>query len=599
MTGGYQNQGRYRQDTLLDDDVYKDLLSKGGLTSDVNAFTAQLGQVDLSPQSLMNSNNTAKTIRLIAKVNEMKNNNEMWKDAVTAAKTNGSYSELAIAQDGELFYKNSQGQIGTTTANEIKKDPTKFGNLLSVADLLYERQTNNGLAFDKTVFNIAENSVGLEKITKHIQELFGTLTEYSVASERHFSKDDVKKEYESLNEVLQKAGRKPTADEMKSLNILAQELNTPGDFVKREYKESRKGENPQAALKYIWSTLGDREKKKLEVIASLNGETSQSIVANMLQNYVGGTVEDKIMPEKLSKIKDINSKDDQKSLTNYQMFHNDKLRNPDMTFAFNDPKMNVLFRGAMGATGQLTTPDGEAIPMTTVSSVLNSGIGQIVKGNEVFFGGKKIDPSDLHNIIYDGQDAAKVYMPVGRNGAPDFDAFKKFKELYAVYEINKDNWSAKEAENYFNKEGYKLQIDERYEDGKKIKVIRENDSVKPFLIMYGYTNDATDLVKDNTDWLTKLSSQETNSVVPRLEQVWTVGKGKDSKNLTPNKFFNSEDYYKGMIAVPYRKESAAIVDAQVKQGPLAKQPTILDVQRNLYFSSQPANETWSAMNLKN
>jgi hypothetical protein len=36
-----------------------------------------------------------------------------------------------------------------------------------------------------------------------------------------------------------------------------------------------------------------------------------------------------------------------------------------------------------------------------------------------------------------------------------------------------------------------------------------------------------------------------------------------------------------MVAIPYRKEHAAIVDAQIGQGPRDKVSTIADVQRNL------------------
>lgn len=116
--------------------------------------------------------------------------------------------------------------------------------------------------------------------------------------------------------------------------------------------------------------------------------------------------------------------------------------------------------------------------------------------------------------------------------------------------------------------------------------------------MYGYTNDATGLTDDN-DWLTELSSEEKTSIVPALEQIWTVGKGKTAKNLTPEKFWNVEDYYKGMVAIPYKGEASAIVDAMVGQGPKDKVSTIGDVQRNLrYSSNQSLNPNVSSTALK-
>ena len=68
-----------------------------------------------------------------------------------------------------------------------------------------------------------------------------------------------------------------------------------------------------------------------------------------------------------------------------------------------------------------------------------------------------------------------------------------------------------------------------------------------------------------------------------------VGTGKNKRDLTPDKSWNIEDYYKGIVAVPYRKEHAAYVDAIVGQGPLDQPSTILDVQRNIRYSNNMGN----------
>ena len=137
-----------------------------------------------------------------------------------------------------------------------------------------------------------------------------------------------------------------------------------------------------------------------------------------------------------------------------------------------------------------------------------------------------------------------------------------------------------------------------YEDGEKIKVIRDNARVKPFLVMYGYTNDATDLIGGNEKWLNKLSSSEEDSVMPWLDQIWTIKSGKTTKSIKPEKFFNIEEYWKGMVAIPYKKESASIVNSMVGQGPREVVTTIGDSQRNLAYSSNaPLNANVSASQL--
>ena len=138
-------------------------------------------------------------------------------------------------------------------------------------------------------------------------------------------------------------------------------------------------------------------------------------------------------------------------------------------------------------------------------------------------------------------------------------------------------------------------IDEKIEDGQKVKYIRDNSQVKPFLVMYGYTNDATDLINGNENWVHKLSSSEEKNIVPTLEKVWTVKEGKKTKNMTLSGRFT--DYYKGMVAIPYRAEASAIIDAMVGKGPMAKPQTIETYNTNLLNSGQPITGSTSSYGL--
>ena len=53
-----------------------------------------------------------------------------------------------------------------------------------------------------------------------------------------------------------------------------------------------------------------------------------------------------------------------------------------------------------------------------------------------------------------------------------------------------------------------------------------------------------------------------------------------------------------MVAIPYRNEAAAIVDAMVGQGPKEKTSSIVDVQRTLKQSSgQPLSSETNSLRL--
>ena len=70
--------------------------------------------------------------------------------------------------------------------------------------------------------------------------------------------------------------------------------------------------------------------------------------------------------------------------------------------------------------------------------------------------------------------------------------------------------------------------------------------------------------------------------------------------MTPDKpgWDFGEDYYKGMITIPYRKNSAAIVDASAGQGATSGLSSLSDVQKTMQISGKQLNNNISAAYLK-
>jgi hypothetical protein len=161
----------------------------------------------------------------------------------------------------------------------------------------------------------------------------------------------------------------------------------------------------------------------------------------MILNQTNNKTTYEVSPEKLPGSTDTDKESkNEKSLTQFQLLHKDKLATGQTTFDFNDPKLGVLFKGAIGGVSPVITHEGKSVGMTTVENILfGAGYNQILETNNVFYGDKKVDASNFGNIIYDGKDGAKVYMPVGSDGGPDYGAFGRFKQVYTIYEQNKDN----------------------------------------------------------------------------------------------------------------------------------------------------------------
>jgi len=589
------------QTSLLDDETYKELLTKGGLVNDTNALVAQLIELEssqdfLSPDALYGSS-TKRTsaLRWIMATNELRQAKADWGNAMDNAKASGGLDEVAV-QNSRLYIKDKDGKVSTIALAEYGKQAGKV-HVLSVAELLNERQYNPNLVGRNDVFTAANSSIGIEKITDQIKGLISAISLEEISDTRLYPRE----QFQAI--VNAGLGPKPTAEEAKSMQELKIVLANPSQWYEVSTKTSSKQRYLDTALGYIWKSIGQAGQQKLAAVAALNGESDPS-------NYIKQILISQTTPSSATKVlptnemggtgSGANGETGMKSTTTFQMFHKDKLRNPDMTFAFNDPKLNVLFRGAIGAVGPLLTPEGQSIPMATISNVLKTGLNQIVDVSGAFYGNKKLSEVDTNSLVYDGADVAKVYMPVGKGGGPDYEGFQVFKEIYAVYEANKDKWDTKTAENYFAENGFNLQIDETYEDGKRVKVIRDNNYVKPFLIIPAYTTDATTLTTGNENWLTQLNSDQEDQILPLLKQAWTVGTGKAAKVVMPKDSWSYNDkIFKGMVAIPYRKGAAAIVDSMSGQGPRERVSLMSDVQRNMLYTQSPATGSASVMNLKN
>ena len=74
--GGYQRNPATEEksaSSLLDEDTFKELLTKGGLVNDVNAFANQLISLEnAAPAQFMQSNNRLSALKLVGKINELK-----------------------------------------------------------------------------------------------------------------------------------------------------------------------------------------------------------------------------------------------------------------------------------------------------------------------------------------------------------------------------------------------------------------------------------------------------------------------------------------------------------------------------------------------
>lgn len=544
--------------SLLSDDMFEKLVGDG-LINDVNLFINNIVKLESSSiNPLLQSNNRHTALKLIGKINELKQNKKYWDESVQTAKSNGSYGEIAVGSYNELYVKDGDGNVKQIDLNTYKqtKDKENF-KVLTVAELMNERQYNPKLVGQNSLFDVANNSIGLDKITDQIGKIVKSIGMISKEETNSYSGEMLKQQLSSL-----KINKKPTQSEIESINELSKILSVESDYYKITDKNSSNSQYVTKALNYIWTTLGQSAQNKMTAVAITNGMNNpQELIFNLLTSQ-DVTSNRSIVPEKNPGSSSSNDSDGgfkNKPITPFELSHNGKTGK--QIFNWNDPSTGKTFDLIATSVFRVSSVEGKPLGMTTLKSVLNTEVGTLVDTNKAFFGDQLITTNDLQNIVYDGNASARVYIPVTSSGAPDYNKLKEIQELEKQVFSNK-SLSPQQINEIFHKHGLTfIQVDEN-------KQYKMNDRFKPFLVMYGYTGEDANSVKNNGK-IKALSSSEEDGVIQSLKDTW-----KNDKVAKPPIGWDwTTTYYSGMIAIPY-KDDSSMYAASIAKNFLAPQVTL-------------------------
>ena len=215
--------------SIVDSKMIEHLYKTGGLVNDVNKLVSELIQLAL---------------QIVAKINEINQNKLNWDDAITRSKEAGGLGEVAVDTYGRVFTKTKDNKIQSLSLKEYssKKDSIK---LLSVQELMFERQYNSSLTGQNDVFTVADNAIGLNKITDHIKSLISALGTETTDETKFYAK-------EQTTQYLKEMGlKKPTAEEQGALTMLRDIVATPGEYASVKTKVASERNKIGKALNYI------------------------------------------------------------------------------------------------------------------------------------------------------------------------------------------------------------------------------------------------------------------------------------------------------------------------------------------------------------
>lgn len=523
-------------ESILDDEMYKMLINKGGLKNDVDAFANKINS--LNTNTFLSGSGQAR--RLFAEINTLRVNKEMWDSTLKQAQEKGGLNEVAVGSSGEMYVRDAEGNIGAVTIDKF--DPRKH-RALTISDLLIERQYSPELVNNQSIFTIANNSEGLDSIVSRINNIVGMAGKESETSETFLNKSEI------------------PAGAQEQLKQLGAVIGSPSSDVKITAKvESERGRF-QEAYRYIWNTLGRSAQLKLKAVAAMNGNGTrpEDIISDAL--LFGTDYSKSVTVDEQKRINGVSTSESGTGTSGMNEikpleYWTGQIINPG-TFLWNDSGLKMNLPTTL--TAPLIYENGQVIGPATVSKILyESPFGSITVPEKTYFGDKQMSTDDKDKVVYDAASAARVYMPVNDDGSPNYNLLRSLEEVKK--QIN-PSWTTRQINDFYAGKGLDVKVNERGE-------FIESSEMKPFIIFYGYAEDGTRATKDNQEIDKLMDGKDRNIASSLMESVWKNEKKKDMKSGWMN------TYYKGIVAMPLNGKFASVMAASMSgNGPKYKAPT--------------------------
>lgn len=537
---------------LLSQKVVDELITKG-LPNEVSYFLNELAEYEQSNNGIFSATTSrAKLYSLANLASNMLNNRKEYDKAVDIMKANESFSDYAVSNDGGVYVTDvKNGKTKHISLSEYKKHEDKY-NVLTYGDLLESRAYEPDSRFKSGIFTTLKESVGVHKIAQNIQEIVKMLG----------SNEVTKEDYITANEAFGIRIQQMTPSEKEAMQLLNNYASL-GDDALFKLKTTEKGySDANAALKYIYSVLPENQKKQLMANYVINGGEDNNPV-NVIKNAIMMSEDKKseydVDLDKTSVEKQASTRGTQRPISYMEQFLEGNVNRSKIEFTDPSYKNGYSIQLEGNITSGLPADNNESVhqmmPMTLALDYNNNGIGKYLDYNQTYCGTNKIHHSNLQNIMFDGENSAKVWMPIDSSGNIDFSslsAFSQAKEKIKQDGIDKlpdSDQKAQKINKVFQDFGLKnITVDAT---GKFI----QNSRMGEFLLAYGYTEDSN-LIKNNL-FVKKLSNSEEDYINPLMEQIYKTYKIDD-----PTEYFTNTHKVPVLIKI----NPNAHIDAKTLEG---------------------------------
>ena len=390
---------------LTDKDLLTMLEKLQGLPSDMTSLvnTLQNFYIDRQYSPFPNTSNIAsRYLQTLFQMQTANFNKKEYDNAFDTVSKNGGINEIAINDRGQIFCMNNEGDFKLLTVDQLKSN-SEYQPLTN-SDLLNFRAYSPQLAYNNDILKVVKNGIGMETVTKMIQDNIsnlGTSTESSEGYAKMKSQQLITGLQDFMNAQEQSGNYDATVDNLYKSKLL----------TKNQAMQS------QQALAYIYKTLPENAKTLLKT-KTQNGTDSEAIelvsaLVNSKLNYSREFSLD-LDKEASNSSADKTVKDKSQNMTLATMIQMDKGTPTKIPIV--PGTSDIMISDA--TMYPVTKHNGDSVGVTSLDSVAkDSAITGLFDFSQVTFGDQMVEMGGLQNIVVDGSSLYKAYLPIDQEKA--------------------------------------------------------------------------------------------------------------------------------------------------------------------------------------
>ena len=554
VTGGRQEapvENDQENANLTDKDLLTMLEKLDGLPSDMAVLTQTLQNfyIDQQYDQFPNTSNIAsRYLQALSQMKEANFNKKEYDDAFQTVSKNGGINELAITDRGQLFCVNSEGDFQLMTLSELKSNSDY--NPLTNSELLYYRAQLPQLANNNEFLKVVKNGIGMESVTKMIQDSIGNLGTTSESNEG-FARSQASQLLNGLQDFIN------AQQQSGSYNASVDDLYKGKLLTKNQAMQAK------AALSYIYNTLPINAKTLLKTkTQSGTDKEAEELVWTLISSKLSSTTDFQL---DLDDSNSSSSKSNQKGDLDADLILSIQAGDGghDSVYTLNNKdSVGMTVKGT--AYEQIKDTQGNHIGKTSVENLLNdSGLRSIINAdNGIYFGNQRVDLDSLLNIAYDGKGLLRVNLPVRSDGSPNFDLLEEYSKAESEFLLSSQT----------DEDRLRIFGDTEKYPGLTSLITQTGEldysKFAPFIVVSGMTTDNMVDIDESNKFVTEV--KQTPELVKQLKTSLSIGSGKniqypdiDEYGIMEAITFGLNDYdhiMKGNIYIPINmnKRAAAL-----------------------------------------